>query len=224
MLMGFAASLAVGLALCLRGSIAQVSKIRFRGLWLIPLALIAQVLIVNVLFDLPEGVARAAHVATYAVAAAFLAVNLQIPGMPILALGTAANAVTIALNGGVLPASAQATAAAGWTADDARFANSLPLDDPRLAWLGDNYATPAWVPFSNVYSLGDVVIVLGIFVIAFRASRLPMTSLRPVPRDASGGRHSAPVASVSNGNAHRSTLARFSAWTVRRGWRTAKMR
>ena len=193
MLMGFAAAVAVLLALCLRGSLVQLSTLRFRALWLMPLALLAQVLIVNVLVDLPDAVARAAHVFTYAIAGVCLALNLRVPGMPLLTLGTAANAVTIALNGGVLPASAEATAAAGWTAEDPRFANSSPIDDPRLAFLGDNYVTPDWVPFSNVYSLGDVAIILGVFLLAYRASRRPAN---PAP---DGGRPVGDVSPVSMG-------------------------
>ena len=177
MLMGLAASVAVVVALCLRGSVSALAALHFRAGWLMPLALLLQVLIVNVLVDLPETVARGAHLVTYALAGVFLALNLRIAGVPLIAVGTAANAVTIALNGGVLPASAAALQAAGWT-DDHRFANSTPVEDARLAFLGDNYVTPDWVPFSNVYSLGDVLIVLGVFVLAYRGTRR-----RPAPAD-----------------------------------------
>ena len=177
--MGFAACVAVAVALCLRGSLLQLASLRFRALWLMFAALGAQVLVVSVLVDLPDGVARAAHLATYAMAGAFLLLNLRVPGLPLIGLGTACNAVTIALNGGVLPASAAATAAAGWSEEDPQFANSDPaLENPRLAVLGDNYVTPDWVPFSNVYSIGDVVIVLGVLLLVYRATRRPLAAAR----------------------------------------------
>ena len=168
--MGLAASVAAVLALSLRGSLTALAALRFRAGWLMPVALAAQVLIVNVLVDLPEDVARGAHLVTYAVAAVFLLLNLRVAGMPLVAAGTAANAVTIALNGGVLPASPRALEQAGWT-DDERFANSTPVENARLAFLGDNHVTPDWVPFSNVYSIGDVLIVLGVFVLVYRGTR-----------------------------------------------------
>jgi Family of unknown function (DUF5317) len=173
MLMGLAATVALVLALALCGSLTALAGLRLRSAWLLPAALGVQVLVVNVLLDLPEGAARVAHLATYVAAAVFLALNLRVAGVAWIAAGTAMNAVTIALNGGVLPASPRALEQAGWSADDAGFANSTPVDGARLAFLGDNYVTPDWVPFSNVYSLGDVVIVLGVFVLAYRASRRP---------------------------------------------------
>ena len=179
MLMGLAATAALVLALCLRGSLVALAGLSLRAAWLLPAALGAQVLIVNVLVDLPEAVARVAHLVTYVAVGVFLALNLRVPGVAWIAAGTAMNAVTIALNGGVLPASARALEQAGWSPDDARFANSTPVDGARLAFLGDNYVTPDWVPFSNVYSLGDVVIVLGVFVLAYRASRRPTTAGEP---------------------------------------------
>jgi hypothetical protein len=41
------------------------------------------------------------------------------------------------------------------------FANSAVLPDPHLAFLGDIFALPAGVPFANVFSIGDVVILVG---------------------------------------------------------------
>jgi Family of unknown function (DUF5317) len=172
--MGFAACVAVVVSLCLRGSVTRLAALRLRAVWLMFVALAAQVLVITVLVDLPEDVVRVAHGLTYVIAGVFLVLNLRVPGLPLLGLGTACNAVTIALNGGVLPASAAATAAAGWSAEDPQFANSDPaLENPRLAVLGDNFVTPDWVPFSNVYSIGDVLIVLGVFVLVYRASRRP---------------------------------------------------
>ena len=53
------------------------------------------------------------HLATYVIAGVFVAVNWRIPGLLIIALGGAANGITIALNGGTLPASASALEMAG---------------------------------------------------------------------------------------------------------------
>jgi Family of unknown function (DUF5317) len=42
------------------------------------------------------------------------------------------------------------------------FHNSTALADPRLAFLGDIFFIPASWPLSNVFSVGDVLIALGI--------------------------------------------------------------
>jgi lipoprotein signal peptidase len=36
--------------------------------------------------------------------------------------------------------------------------------DTLLPWLGDVFYLPSWVPFSNVFSIGDVLIAVGICV------------------------------------------------------------
>jgi hypothetical protein len=41
------------------------------------------------------------------------------------------------------------------------FENSSALSDPRLGFLGDIFAVPASWPLSNVFSIGDVLIVIG---------------------------------------------------------------
>jgi hypothetical protein len=39
------------------------------------------------------------------------------------------------------------------------FANSRALDNPHLGFLGDVFAVPSSWPVSNVFSVGDVVLV-----------------------------------------------------------------
>jgi hypothetical protein len=151
--------------------------------------------VVNLLPGLPHPVAAAIHLASYALVAGFLALNVRLPGMPFVVLGTAANAVTIAANGGVLPASGDALRAAGWSPGTGEFANSAALAAPRLAFLGDNYVTPAWVPLANVFSIGDVLIAAGIVVLVFgltrrrprhRAERVAALLAAPLPRPSPG--------------------------------------
>jgi hypothetical protein len=44
------------------------------------------------------------------------------------------------------------------------------MHDPALAWLVDRWAAPDWVPFANVFSVGDVLIALGGFLFALAAT------------------------------------------------------
>jgi hypothetical protein len=48
------------------------------------------------------------------------------------------------------------------------FENSRALSSPRLAFLGDVFYVPASWPLSNVFSIGDVLIVVGSTYLAHR--------------------------------------------------------
>jgi hypothetical protein len=96
---------------------------------------------------------------------AFAWANRRIPGVAIIALGGLCNFVAITANGGVMPADPDALAAAGKTVEAGEFINSKAVQDPVLGFLGDIIATPGSLPVSNVYSVGDVLILLGAFVL-----------------------------------------------------------
>ena len=145
-----------------RGRLRRYGDVRIRYGWVVVLALAAQIVAIEVL----PGAARlglsAVHVATYLAAGAFVWFNRSIPGLWLVALGAASNGVTIALNGGTLPASASALKSAGLELDSSEFLNSGVLADPRLPWLGDVFAIPAGWPLANVFSIGDVLILCGV--------------------------------------------------------------
>jgi hypothetical protein len=51
---------------------------------------------------------------------------------------------------------------AGLPADAPGFQSSAAVADPRLAFLGDVFALPASWPLSNVFSVGDMLIAVGL--------------------------------------------------------------
>ena len=141
---------------------------RWRWPALIWAALAFQVVVLEV--GMPEGFAPVLHVLTYAVALGFLWLNRALGGAIVVGAGTFSNGLTIALNGGVLPASAAAVDAAGRDPDLA-FANTAVVNNPVLPWLGDIFAWPAPMPLANTFSVGDVLIVAGVFVAAWSGAR-----------------------------------------------------
>jgi hypothetical protein len=158
----FAGLLALLSPLAFGGRLGRYAEVRIRSGWLVFVALAAQVLVIEVLPDGDRAVLSAVHLATYAVAGLFVWRNRHVPGLWILALGAASNGVTIALNGGTLPASADAVRNAGLALESEEFLNSGVLEHPRLPWLGDVFWIPDGWPLANVFSIGDVLIVLGI--------------------------------------------------------------
>jgi hypothetical protein len=61
-----------------------------------------------------------------------------------------------------MPADPAALASIGGVAPG--YSNSSVVADPALAPLTDLFAIPAWVPLSNVFSIGDVLIGAGVAV------------------------------------------------------------
>jgi Family of unknown function (DUF5317) len=126
---------------------------------------------------------------TVAVLAAVLA-NRSIRGMPLVAIGAASNLAAIVANGGYMPATRSAMAALG-KVDPAIYSNSAVLDDPALGPLTDVFALPPWLPFANVFSIGDVLIGAGVVLTIALAMRSARSSAATQPTEP--GPESAPA-------------------------------
>lgn len=148
----------------LGGRLERLAQIPFRWGWLAVIGLFVQVL----LFAEPvaERIGAAGTpiylASTVAVLGAVVR-NSRIPGMPLVVLGAASNLVAIVLNGGVMPASPEAMAAL--VPAGSGFSNSAVMDDPAVWPLTDIFTLPTWVPFANVFSVGDVLIGLGVVLV-----------------------------------------------------------
>jgi hypothetical protein len=79
----------------------------------------------------------------------------------LVAVGGALNFVAIAANGGVMPADPHALAAAGLPLDPGEFTNSGAVAHPHVQFLGDVFWVPSSFPVTNVFSVGDVLILVG---------------------------------------------------------------
>src|SRR5215218_1573025 len=191
-------SMLVGLAFltCLltvplaRGRLGALALVRLRARWVLVAALGLQVLIISIAPEGAGGLHATIHLASYALIAGFVAANLQVPYLWLIALGGSLNLAAISANGGVMPADPGALAAAGLDPSSDAFANSTALEDPRLLFLGDVFSVPASWPASNVFSLGDVIIVAGAFLLLHTVCRsrlaLPRFATLPPPRSARG--------------------------------------
>ena len=161
MLMGVLALLLIASVPLCGGDLRRLATLDLRATWVLPLALALQVLVITIAPDLPRPVTVGTHLLTYLLAAAFIWSNRRVAGLVLLAAGAATNGLVIAVNGGTLPASEAALRRAGLPVEVEGFTNSGTLESPRLAWLGDVFAIPAGVPFANVFSVGDVLILAG---------------------------------------------------------------
>jgi hypothetical protein len=144
-----------------RGRLTAFAELKVRRAWLAPAGIGVQILILKVVPSGAAGVHEAVHMFSYGLLGAFAWSNRRIPGVPVILLGGALNFIVIAANGGVMPADPDAVARAGLELDPTKFTNSGPLADPHLQFLGDVFWVPSSLPVSNVFSVGDVLIVVG---------------------------------------------------------------
>jgi Family of unknown function (DUF5317) len=144
------------------GQLTRLAEVHLRARWLPVTALGVQIVIIELVPRAPRPILVSAHLATYLLAGAFVWLNRRIPGLLVIAAGATLNGVVIAINAGTLPASAAAQRLAGISEVPGDFTNSGVLASAHLAFLGDQFAWPQPLPFANVFSVGDVLIVVGV--------------------------------------------------------------
>jgi hypothetical protein len=172
------------------GRLSALEEVQLRWVWLVVVAFALQVVLVTLM---PEGdmtLHRVAHVMTYALAGACVVRNLaELRFLWVVALGGVLNFVAIAANGGVMPASRGALETAGLSVQSGSFANSDLVEGANLWFLGDVFAIPAGWPGANVFSAGDVLMLLGALLVLHAAtgSRL-FAARRTAPPRARGSR------------------------------------
>ena len=173
----YAVPIGLALGFLLGGRPAGLATLQFRFGWVMVAGLLVQVVLFSTaVSDVVGELGPAIYIVSTAVVIASVLANLRITGMALVALGAISNLVAIVLNGGYMPADAGAMAALGKTAPTT-YSNSAIVADPVLKPLTDIFAMPTWVPFSNVFSIGDVLITAGVVVVIVAAMRRPGAEL-----------------------------------------------
>jgi hypothetical protein len=168
-------ALAVIVVVATKGSLERLSRLKFRRLWLLFLGLAIQIVLEVVEFpqDRIENVGFTILLLSYVAILAFCGVNRSVRGMTLIGIGVALNVLVIALNQG-MP-----------TKDDVRERNGreahVPIeqtvkhrpqeDDDMLSFLGDVITAPGFP--NQQFSIGDIVMALGIVDLCFEGSRVP---------------------------------------------------
>lgn len=144
----------------------RLTALPFRGLWIPVMALGIQVF----LFAIPfapgaEWAIGPIHVLSYLLLVLFVLLNRRLPGLLLIGIGIAMNAIVIATNGGAMPVSQAALESAGAYETIARLQSAershksaLMNERTLLPVLGD------WLSlslFRTIISPGDVVVGLG---------------------------------------------------------------
>jgi len=173
----FVATFAVALIVVVatKGSFDRLGSLHYRVLWLLFFGLAIQIVLEFV--DFPKAriddAGFALLVLSYAAIVGFCVANRRTKGMAVITVGVALNVLVIVLNQG-MP-----------TKDDVHQRNGRevrvpiehtvkhrPLDDDTLlSFLGDIVTFPG-LP-NQQFSIGDIVIALGIVDLCFEGSRVP---------------------------------------------------
>jgi hypothetical protein len=162
----FAIPLGMMLGYLLGGRLDRLASVRFEWAWLAVGGLLVQVLLFSsfVTDRIDAALGAAIYVASAAAVLVAVLRNIRVPGLAFVALGAVSNLAAVIANGGVMPTTTEALASAGLEPTSG-LSNSAVLAAPVLAPLTDIYALPAWLPLANVFSIGDVLIGLGIVVV-----------------------------------------------------------
>jgi hypothetical protein len=172
----YAVIIGLGLGVLVGGRVSGIGAIHFRWGWLAVLGFGIQV----VLFSAPVterigSLGVPIYVGSTALVLVALLRNAALPGLWIVALGAFSNMAAIATNGGYMPAAPGALAALGRGAETV-YSNSSVVAHPALEPLTDVFAIPHGIPFANVFSVGDVLIGLGVavaIVVAMKRAAVP---------------------------------------------------
>jgi len=172
LLLAILAGLLVGLVRArLRGRFYGVPPLRF--LWLALIGFLPQFFAFYLPItrdSMPDAWAAASLIISQVLLLAFAWLNRKLAGMPLLACGLALNLAVIATNGGFMPISPETAAhlapAPAALQPGSRFGTKDILLLPkhtRLAWLADRFLLPDWSPYNVAFSLGDMLIAVGVF-------------------------------------------------------------
>ncbi|MFP3953660.1 MAG: DUF5317 family protein [Candidatus Acetothermia bacterium] len=153
------------------GSLNNLDDYPLRGLPLVLLALVVQVLIFP-LFTQDPLIAWGTnylHFLSYGFLAVFVLINLRIWQVSLMGIGGLANLITISVNGGYMPASVHSLQGAGQNAvaesllNYETYGNVIRMSSSTyLNFFGDWLYIPDWLPLSTAFSLGDLLVAFGL--------------------------------------------------------------
>ena len=182
----YAVVLGVALGVALGGRLDGLAGLHFRWGWLALAGLIVQlVLFADPVAERIGSLGVPIYVASTAAVALTVLANHAIAGMAVVAAGALSNLAAILANGGYMPAAPGALATLGHL-PPSEYSNSAIVAHPVLEPLTDLYALPAWLPGHNVFSVGDVLIGLGVAIVIVVAMRSAgrLAAADPAGRDA----------------------------------------
>jgi hypothetical protein len=175
-----AVAIGILIGFAMGGRINHLPELRLRFLWLVAIAIIIQLAIFPLFSSRPlvPYLTSQLHLASYGILFVFFIINYRVWPMLIIAIGSICNLVVISLNQGRMPSSVHALARAGQPEIAAKVATNgfmgnvvLMSENTKLNELGDWLYLPGCMPFSTAFSIGDLLIAVGLVVLIIYGMR-----------------------------------------------------
>lgn len=150
--------------------------------WLVVIAFLPQWLAFHLAATarfIPDGAAAALLVLSQILLLIFVWKNIGHTGVRLMGIGLAMNLAVIVANGGLMPTFPEVVAqlapgATGtWNIGERLWLSKdivLPASTAALPWLADRFLLPDWLPWRAAFSLGDIFIAGGAFVLLWSMS------------------------------------------------------
>jgi len=160
----------------------KLPKVRWG--WLVFVAVIPQLITFYLPFSgswIPESVVPIILIASMIGLVVFVVLNISLPGFWLLGLGLFSNFIVIIANGGWMPILTETLqqmvptksietwevgARLGFTKD-----RIFAVEDVKLGFLADRFILLQWIPYKVAFSLGDILISIGVVVFLWSLSR-----------------------------------------------------
>jgi len=161
------------------GSFVKLAQLPLRYSWLILIAFLLQIVVFSSQFESlvwSDRLAPALYIFSILLLLLAVGLNLSLSGMKVFGLGLLLNFLVITANVGYMPVPLDNLTQAGMTQRaellraEGHLSNSTVLtSETRLPFLTDIFLLPSCLPFSNVFSIGDVFIGIGAFILVLQA-------------------------------------------------------
>lgn len=163
--------IAIIVALIRGGKWSNFKKFKFEMQWLVFIAIMLQVIIFNSIWEKYQGLkiyTNEIFIISMVILLIFFLANIKIRGIIAILSGTFSNTVAILANGGYMPADPALLKnilsneeIVQMEAGFSNYHSILISEQTKLKYLCDII----YVPNINVYSIGDLLIVVGAFII-----------------------------------------------------------
>ncbi|WP_274362683.1 DUF5317 domain-containing protein [Paenibacillus thermotolerans] len=160
----------------IRGGFLQglrgLSQLKLKAGWVFPVLLLAQFLVyfLQGRMEWLTDYSGYFYMAVYVIGLLFLYLNWSQSGFKLIFAGVFLNFLVMALNGGVMPVSLEAAKVLGpyftdlLQNNEVVYKHAMLMEDTRLPFLGDIIPLTPPYPRTQVISIGDIVMNVGIFM------------------------------------------------------------